>query len=192
MPTEHLLFGSRGFGLLGFRDNSGERQPDDEQQSALASAEEYLHGDDAGWGVWIFGDCFGWRDFRRGGRVNKLKYIAIATSGAAMLMFGVVVGARGAITEGGMKSWAIGMSLMLTGGRLKLWGLNGLFDILASEEADRILQQRLEEIPKPCRGCRNFHGASYGGEMLVCAIHPSGVEFNSCPDYEASKGSRKV
>jgi hypothetical protein len=36
--------------------------------------------------------------------VSKVKYCAIVASGAAMLMFGVTVGARGAITGGGVRS----------------------------------------------------------------------------------------
>lgn len=37
-----------------------------------------------------------------------------------------------------------------------------------------------------CRGCRNYHGQVYGGNLLVCAMHPTGVESDeSCPDWEA-------
>lgn len=36
-----------------------------------------------------------------------------------------------------------------------------------------------------CRGCRNYHGQVYGGNLLVCAMHPSGVESESCPDWES-------
>jgi hypothetical protein len=36
-----------------------------------------------------------------------------------------------------------------------------------------------------CRGCRNYHGQVYGGNLLVCAMHPMGVESDSCPDWEA-------
>jgi hypothetical protein len=34
-----------------------------------------------------------------------------------------------------------------------------------------------------CVGCSNYHGEAYGGNVLVCAIHPYGVEGNSCPDW---------
>lgn len=37
----------------------------------------------------------------------------------------------------------------------------------------------------PCTGCRYFCGDISGGRMLVCAVHPHGVEGDSCPDYEA-------
>ncbi len=37
-----------------------------------------------------------------------------------------------------------------------------------------------------CRGCSNYHGQVYGGNLLVCAMHPTGVESDaSCPDWEA-------
>ncbi|MEG3858366.1 hypothetical protein [Microcoleus sp. herbarium12] len=35
-----------------------------------------------------------------------------------------------------------------------------------------------------CRGCTNYHGQVYGGNLLVCAMHPTGVESDSCPDWE--------
>lgn len=35
-----------------------------------------------------------------------------------------------------------------------------------------------------CRRCTNYHGHVYGGNLLVCAMHPSGVEGNTCPDWE--------
>src|SRR6476661_5031100 len=35
-----------------------------------------------------------------------------------------------------------------------------------------------------CRGCRNYHGQVYGGNLLVCAMHPTGVESESCADWE--------
>ncbi|WP_404786224.1 hypothetical protein [Altericista sp. CCNU0014] len=34
-----------------------------------------------------------------------------------------------------------------------------------------------------CVGCRNYHGEAYGGNVLVCAIHPYGAEGDSCPDW---------
>ena len=36
-----------------------------------------------------------------------------------------------------------------------------------------------------CRGCSNYHGQVYGGNLLVCAMHPTGVESESCADWEA-------
>lgn len=36
-----------------------------------------------------------------------------------------------------------------------------------------------------CVGCRNYHGADYGNEMLVCGMHPYGPADESCPDWES-------
>ncbi|MDF5719572.1 MAG: hypothetical protein PUP91_03570 [Rhizonema sp. PD37] len=35
-----------------------------------------------------------------------------------------------------------------------------------------------------CIGCRHYHGQVYSGNLLVCAMHPSGWESESCPDWE--------
>ncbi|MGF1492795.1 MAG: hypothetical protein ACFBSC_10140 [Microcoleaceae cyanobacterium] len=37
-----------------------------------------------------------------------------------------------------------------------------------------------------CRGCQHYHGQIYGGNLLVCAMHPHGVEGESCPDWESN------
>ncbi|MGL5080456.1 MAG: hypothetical protein ACRC8A_03120 [Microcoleaceae cyanobacterium] len=36
-----------------------------------------------------------------------------------------------------------------------------------------------------CRGCQYYHGQVYGGSLLVCAMHPHGVEEETCPDWES-------
>ena len=36
-----------------------------------------------------------------------------------------------------------------------------------------------------CIGCRNYHGNTYGDEMLVCGIHPYGPGEERCPDWES-------
>ncbi|MCS7031833.1 MAG: hypothetical protein NZL92_09935 [Gloeomargarita sp. SKYG116] len=35
-----------------------------------------------------------------------------------------------------------------------------------------------------CVGCKHYHGQVYNGQILVCAMHPYGVEGNRCPDWE--------
>jgi hypothetical protein len=35
-----------------------------------------------------------------------------------------------------------------------------------------------------CVGCRNYHGQVYGGNLLVCGMHPYGWEGSHCPDWE--------
>lgn len=36
-----------------------------------------------------------------------------------------------------------------------------------------------------CRGCQHYHGQVYGGNLLVCGMHPYGVEDETCPDWES-------
>ncbi len=35
-----------------------------------------------------------------------------------------------------------------------------------------------------CIGCNNYHGHVYGGNLLVCAMHPHGWDDENCPDWE--------
>lgn len=35
-----------------------------------------------------------------------------------------------------------------------------------------------------CIGCQNYHGHVYGGNLLVCAMHPHGWDDGTCPDWE--------
>jgi hypothetical protein len=37
-----------------------------------------------------------------------------------------------------------------------------------------------------CVGCRHYHGQEYGGNLLVCGMHPYGWESETCPDWESS------
>lgn len=37
-----------------------------------------------------------------------------------------------------------------------------------------------------CIECNNYHGQAYNGQIFVCAMHPYGVEDDSCPDWEQS------
>ncbi len=46
----------------------------------------------------------------------------------------------------------------------------------------------LEPTPQKhpaCIGCQHYHGQVYGGNLLVCGMHPYGWETNNCPDWEA-------
>lgn len=36
-----------------------------------------------------------------------------------------------------------------------------------------------------CIGCRNYHGTTFGGNLLVCGFHPYGCQTETCPDWEA-------
>ena len=35
-----------------------------------------------------------------------------------------------------------------------------------------------------CIGCRHYHGRAYGGNLLICAMHPYGWEDEHCPDWQ--------
>ncbi|HYW18787.1 MAG TPA: hypothetical protein VE956_05625 [Nodularia sp. (in: cyanobacteria)] len=35
-----------------------------------------------------------------------------------------------------------------------------------------------------CMGCHHYHGQVYGGNLLVCGMHPHGWDDSSCPDWE--------
>ncbi|NES64794.1 MAG: hypothetical protein F6K24_05800 [Okeania sp. SIO2D1] len=52
---------------------------------------------------------------------------------------------------------------------------------------DRV-EPTVEKHPA-CRGCSNYHGQVYGGNLLVCGMHPYGVEGESCPDWESDNSS---
>ncbi len=45
------------------------------------------------------------------------------------------------------------------------------------------VEPTLEEHPA-CVGCRHYHGHVYGGNLLVCGMHPYGWEEENCPDWE--------
>lgn len=38
-----------------------------------------------------------------------------------------------------------------------------------------------------CIGCKHYHGNAYGGNLLVCGMHPNGYEDITCPDWEAEE-----
>lgn len=38
-------------------------------------------------------------------------------------------------------------------------------------------------IPTACNGCSNYHGQIYNGNLLICAIHPNGLDNETCPDF---------
>jgi hypothetical protein len=60
-----------------------------------------------------------------------------------------------------------------------------------TDETANPLRQTVEPFIQQhpvCMGCRHYHGQIYGDTMLVCAMHPYGVEagVDSCPDREAN------
>jgi hypothetical protein len=43
----------------------------------------------------------------------------------------------------------------------------------------------LQEHPA-CVGCCHYHGEIYGGNLLVCGMHPYGYESDTCPDWQST------
>lgn len=37
-----------------------------------------------------------------------------------------------------------------------------------------------------CVGCRHYHGQVYGGNPLICGMHPYGWEGDQCPDWQST------
>ncbi|MBD2495310.1 hypothetical protein [Nostoc sp. FACHB-280] len=60
-----------------------------------------------------------------------------------------------------------------------------LEDVVA--DADPGFPYSVEATPEQnpaCVGCNNYHGQVYGGNLLVCAMHPHGWDDQTCPDWE--------
>jgi hypothetical protein len=51
---------------------------------------------------------------------------------------------------------------------------------------NQIVDPWIQDQPR-CVGCRNYHGQTYAGETLICAIHPYGPDetLEQCPDWES-------
>ncbi|WP_416666244.1 hypothetical protein [Egbenema bharatensis] len=68
-----------------------------------------------------------------------------------------------------------------------LYALAGLGSSIdhAIEPVTHTVEPMLNQHPV-CVGCRHYHGQSYNGVMLVCAMHPYGIvdESETCPDKE--------
>lgn len=50
---------------------------------------------------------------------------------------------------------------------------------------DVTLETPGEDNHAACVGCRHYHGQAYNGQVLICGMHPYGVEDHYCPDWEA-------
>ncbi|MBW4689682.1 MAG: hypothetical protein KME40_32460 [Komarekiella atlantica HA4396-MV6] len=121
----------------------------------------------------------------------NLKYLNIC-AGALGLTAALIGGTI--LFKGTSAKSLIAGSLLIGGG--SLLAASRLYQVQIEKEIELNIEITLEEkrksVPKTCRGCKNFHGIKYGGVMLVCGIHPSGVEGEFCPDYEkfSQKGKR--
>ncbi|WP_009634160.1 hypothetical protein [Synechocystis sp. PCC 7509] len=69
-----------------------------------------------------------------------------------------------------------------------------LFDVYTDlEDVMNDLEQPFPHLVEPtetrhpaCKGCSNYHGQVYNGNLLVCGMHPYGWEDSNCPDWESS------
>lgn len=55
------------------------------------------------------------------------------------------------------------------------------------EFLQQINQERLSRVPPmppACKGCCHYHGQTYGGNLLVCAMHPYGADGEQCSDWQ--------
>jgi hypothetical protein len=61
-------------------------------------------------------------------------------------------------------------------------------------EIDPAITYKVNATPQrnpACMGCQHYHGYVYGGNLLVCGMHPSGWDGEHCPDWEQrSPGGR--
>ncbi|PSR19240.1 hypothetical protein C8255_03235 [filamentous cyanobacterium CCP3] len=65
-----------------------------------------------------------------------------------------------------------------------LSGVDQWFEEVSSP-INSTVEPLLQNYPA-CVGCRNFCGQTYGGNTLVCAMHPFGpAEERHCPDWDS-------
>lgn len=58
---------------------------------------------------------------------------------------------------------------------------------LFSDDFDTLVNPKVEpdaNTHSACLGCQHYHGRIYGGNLLVCGMHPHGWDGDSCPDWE--------
>lgn len=61
------------------------------------------------------------------------------------------------------------------------------FEVVVEETAQPIIHtvDPVMNNHPACIGCRHYHGQMYGGNMLVCGMHPFGWEEEKCPDWQS-------
>ncbi|MGD1937034.1 MAG: hypothetical protein ACFCA4_05705 [Cyanophyceae cyanobacterium] len=69
-------------------------------------------------------------------------------------------------------------------GEAESWNEEALWNEIAPKT------QPSENWHSACKGCQNFHGRSYDGNLLICAMHPYGVEGDRCFDWTAANESQ--
>jgi len=51
------------------------------------------------------------------------------------------------------------------------------------DEIEDEIEEKTDQYPA-CVRCKHFHGEEYGGNFLVCGMHPYGWDDENCPDWE--------
>ncbi|MBC1218767.1 hypothetical protein GNF10_27905 [Nostoc sp. UCD121] len=122
--------------------------------------------------------------------MSKLKYLNICAGamGITAVLLGGTIVFKGLTSGASARSVLAGTCLLLGG---SCFAVKSLYEIQIESEIDKILIERRNAIPTNCRGCRNFHGIEYEGVMLVCAIHPTGIEEKTCPDWKSFRPRSK-
>ncbi|MEA5504957.1 hypothetical protein VB735_17960 [Halotia wernerae UHCC 0503] len=115
--------------------------------------------------------------------MSNLKYLNLCAGGLGVTA--AIIGGTILFKGASAKSLIAG-SFLIGGGSLLTISRVRQAQIEKEIESDIeiVLEEKRKSVPKTCRGCSNFHGIKHGGVMLICAIHPSGVEGNTCPDFE--------
>jgi hypothetical protein len=57
-----------------------------------------------------------------------------------------------------------------------------LSEVILVDDDDDATEKSFQQIPSGCYGCTYLHGQIINGNLLVCGIHPFGLD--DCPDYE--------
>ena len=61
----------------------------------------------------------------------------------------------------------------------------GIEDLVDDFDFVEVSQEQPGKDRNPaCVGCHHYHGQTYNGQILVCGIHPYGVEGDQCLDWE--------
>jgi hypothetical protein len=77
---------------------------------------------------------------------------------------------------------------MMTPELEEFMGINELREIF-SDDFEGLVNPKVEPDATnhpACIGCQYYHGRIYGGNLLVCGMHPHGWEGDRCPDWESN------
>jgi hypothetical protein len=69
------------------------------------------------------------------------------------------------------------------------WWIQDLDELFETTQAfhassDFYNVEMMRQPPIACRGCHHFHGQIYGGNALICGMHPYGPDTTQCSDWE--------